>query len=55
MEALPRLRQLQFGSYHNWDAMCQALWPLAVLAARSARGHDGESGVSTARAVGVRP
>lgn len=54
-EALPRLRRLQFGSYCNWDAMCQALWPLAILAAHSTRGHDGGSGASRAHAVGVSP
>ena len=47
-EALPRLRQLHFGSCFDWDAMSVALWPLAILAARSTGEHEGECGASTA-------
>ncbi len=41
-EALPRLRRLYFGCHHDWDAMCQAVWPLVILAARSTPEHEGE-------------
>ena len=40
-EALPRLRQLHFGSCQDWDAMGLALWPLAVLAANSISETEG--------------
>ncbi len=43
-EALPRLRDLHFGSCHDWDAMGVALWPFAVLAASSISDNEGECG-----------
>ena len=52
-EALPRLRQLHFGSCFDWDAMSVALWPLAILAAQSTGEHEGECGASTACAAGA--
>ena len=52
-EVLPRLRQLQFGSCHDWDAMGQALWPLAILAASSISEDEGERSASTACAAGA--
>ena len=47
-QALPRLGHLNFGSCLDWDAMGLALWPLAVLAANSTSGNEGECGPSTA-------
>jgi hypothetical protein len=41
-ETLPQLRELHFGSCHDWDAMGLALWPLAVLAANSISENEGE-------------
>ena len=38
-DTLPRLRELYFGSYDSWDMFHEALWPVAVLAARTAAEH----------------
>lgn len=35
-EALPPLQFLQFTSYHAWDALHRALWPLVLQAAQAA-------------------
>ena len=34
--ALPKLRRLHFENFGDWDALHEALWPLAHLAAQSA-------------------
>jgi hypothetical protein len=37
-KALPRLQVLHFTSYHAWDALHRALWPLVIQAAEAATG-----------------
>ena len=53
--ALPQLRQLRFRGYPDWDALHEALWPLAVLAAHSAAGQTVVDSAGKAAAAGVPP
>ena len=41
---LPRLRRLFFENFSDWDALHQALWPLAHLAAQGASSHAAARG-----------
>lgn len=54
-KALPRLQQLRFGGYRDWDALHQALWPLAVLAAVSASERAAGCGAATVCSTGSPP
>ena len=46
--ALPRLRQLHFETSSDWDALHEALWPLAHLAALGASSRAAARGGSSA-------
>ena len=46
--ALPRLRRLHFETFLDWDALHEALWPLAYLAALGASSRAAARGGSSA-------
>ena len=50
--SVSQLRRLHFGEYCDWDALHEALWPLAVAAAaQSAPGYAADPGDAPVGAV----